>query len=149
MNWVSFVVKTFVVLVVLWLLLFLCYGNLVLVDTVVPIEGIEVDEWISSYQMCGKVSGILGFICAAIWFQFGKNYAGESGIKVKFYALWIVSLVLSVLVNVIFFPDAVEGTGLAHVFVILMAPVLYWISSLFASAPAVKYIPSGAGLIHK
>lgn len=149
MNWVSFLVKTLLVLVVLWLLLFLGYGNFVLADTVVPVEGIEVDEWISSYQMCGIISGILGFICAAIWFQFGKNYAGESGIKVKFYALWIVSLVLSVLVNVIFFPEAVEGTGFAHVFVIVMAPVLYWVSSLVASAPAVKYIPKGAGLIHK
>ncbi|MDO4921879.1 MAG: hypothetical protein Q4E64_08675 [Phascolarctobacterium sp.] len=149
MTWGSFIVKTLGMLILLWLVLFFAYGNMFLVDTIVPVEGIDVDEWISSYKICGGISGLSGFICAAIWFFIGNGYAGEGGISIKFYALLILSIVLGLLCNFIFLPGAVDGSGLASVFVVVFPPVLYYLAGLFAYAPAVKYIPAGADTLHK
>ena len=93
MSWGKFLVGALVLFIVFWLLLFFGYGNLVLADSVVPVEGMEVDEWLAGFRMCGGISGILGFICAAIWFYIGDGFAGESGISVKYYGLLIVSFV--------------------------------------------------------
>lgn len=149
MTWGSFIVKTLGMLILLWLLLFFAYGNMVLVDSIVPAEGIDVDEWISSYKICGGISGISGFICAAIWFFVGNGYAGESGIGIKFYGLLILSVVLGVICNFIFLPSSVDGSGLAGIFVVIFPPVLYYLAGLLAYAPAVKYIPAGADILHK
>ena len=81
MNWGKFLVGALVLFIVFWLLLFFGYGNLVLADSVVPVEGMEVDEWLAGFRMCGGISGILGFICAAIWFYIGDGFAGEGGIS--------------------------------------------------------------------
>lgn len=149
MTWSSFIVKTLGMLILLWLVLIFGYGNFSLVDTIVPVEGVEVDEWISSYRMCGGVSGILGFVCSAIWFAIGNSYAGEGGIGVKYYGLWIVAAILGVICNFVLLPGAVEGSGLASVFVILLPILLYYLASIFAYAPAVKYIPLLADSLHK
>ena len=77
MSWGKFLVGALVLFIVFWLLLFFGYGNLVLADSVVPVEGMEVDEWLAGFRMCGGISGILGFICAAIWFYIGDGFAGE------------------------------------------------------------------------
>lgn len=149
MTWGSFIVKTLGMLILLWLLLFFAYGNMVLVDSIVPVEGIDVDEWINSYKICGGISGLSGFICAAIWFFVGSGYAGESGIGIKFYSVLILSVFLGLICNFIFLPASVDGSGLSSIFVVVFPPVLYYLAGLFAYAPAVKYIPAGADILHK
>lgn len=149
MTWSGFAVKTLGLLVFFWLLMIFGYGNFFLMDTVVPVEGIEVDEWINGYRTCGGVSGLLGFICAAIWFAIGNGYAGEGGISIKYYGLWILAAVLGVGCNFVLLPGAVEGSGLASLFVILLPILVYYLSSIIAYAPAVKYIPLLADAIHK
>lgn len=149
MTWGSFTVKTLGLLVFFWLLMIFGYGNFFLMDTIVPVEGIEVDEWINGYRTCGGVSGLLGFICAAIWFAIGSGYAGEGGISIKYYALWILAAVLGVGCNFLLLPGSVEGSGLASLFVILLPILVYYLSSIIAYAPAVKYIPLLADTLHK
>lgn len=149
MTWGSFIVKTVGFLVFLWLFLVFGYGNFFLMDTVVPVEGVELDEWMNAYRMCGGVSGLAGFICSAIWFSIGNSYAGEGGIGIKYYGLWILAAVLGVVCNFILLPGAVEGAGLASVFIILLPVLLYYLASIFAYAPAVKYIPLLAESLHK
>lgn len=149
MTWGSFIVKTVGLLVFLWLFLIFGYGNFFLMDTVVPVEGVEVDEWINAYRMSGGISALAGFICSAIWFAIGNSYAGEGGISIKYYGLWILAAVLGVVCNFVILPNAVEGAGLSSVFVILLPVLLYYLASIFAYAPAVKYIPLLAESLHK
>lgn len=149
MNWGKFIVITLGLLVFFWLVMFFGYGNFFLMDMVVPAEGTEVDEWINAYRVCGGVSGLAGFLCATGWFAIGNNYAGESGIGIKYYGLWIVAAILGVVANFALFPAAVEGDGLASVFVILMPIILYYLASIFAYASPVKYIPLLADVFHK
>lgn len=149
MNWGSFIVKTLGLLVVLALVLFYAYGNYVLIDSVVPAEGYEVGEWLNSYYTSGIASLVIGFICSAVWFFCGLNYTGGNGINVYYYGLLFISFVLSVVINFVLLIPAIEGSGLAGLFVVISAPVLYYLASIFAYAPAVKYIPAGAEFIHK
>ena len=149
MTWGSFIVKTVGLLVFLWLFLIFGYGNFFLMDTVVPVEGVEVDEWINAYRMSGGISALAGFLCSAMWFAIGNSYAGEGGITIKYYGLWILAAVLGVVCNFVFLPNAVEGAGLASVFVIILPVLLYYLASIFAYAPAVKYIPLLAESLHK
>lgn len=149
MSWGKFLVGALVLFIVFWLLLFFGYGNLVLADSVVPVEGMEVDEWLAGFRMCGGISGILGFICAAIWFYIGDGFAGESGISVKYYGWLIVSFFFGVATNFLFLPASQEGSGCASLFVIIFPMLLYYLSSLIVSAPQVKYIPPLGEVIHK
>lgn len=149
MTWGSFIVKTLGLLVALWLFLIFGYGNFVLMDTVVPVEGMEVDEWISAYRLCGGLSALAGFMCSALWFWIGDSFAGEGGISIKYYGLWILAAVLGVVCNFVFLPAAVDGAGLASVFIILLPILLYYIASIIAYASPVKYIPFLAEVLHK
>ncbi len=149
MTWGSFSVKTLGLFVIFWLLLFFFYGNFFLMDTIVPAEGMEVDEWIDGFRKCGGASGALGFICSAIWFYVGDNYAGDSNINVKYYLFFILSFVLGIIVNFVMLPASVEGSGLASIFVVIFPVILYYLASLFAYAAPVKYIPFLAEALHK
>ena len=143
------IIDSDILFIVFWLLLFFGYGNLVLSDSVVLVEGMVVDEWLAGFRMCGGISGILGFICVAICFSIGDGFAGESGISVKYYGLLIVSFVFGVAANFLFLPASQEGSGCASLFVIIFPMLLYYLSSLIVSAPQVKYIPPLSEVIHK
>lgn len=149
MNWGSFIVKTLGLLLLLACVLFYVYGDYVLIDSVVPAEGYEVGEWLNSYYTSGIASLVASFICSAIWFWRGQNYTGGNGISIFYYGFMGLSLVLGILINFVLLLPAIDGSGFASVFVVIAAPVLYYLASLIAYAPAVKYIPAGAELIHK
>ncbi len=148
MSWGKFFVITAGLLVFLWLMFCYVYGIFVLNDTIVPYPGTEIDEWLNEYYISGLISSLLGFVCSAVWFSIGNSYDGKSSLGIKFGIIWIVSIVFSVAVKFLVMPDFVEGAGLASVFIILLAPLLYYLSSLFAPANASKYIPPLSGLIH-
>ena len=149
MTWGSFIVKTLGLVVLLWAVLFYGYGNFVLADNVVPVEGIEIDEWLTAYNITGLASGIIAFLCSAIWFYFGDNYTGESGIKIKYYGLMILNFILSVVLVVILLPKTIDGSGLSSFFVVVNALLIYYLSSIVASAGPVKYIPALSEAFHK
>ncbi len=137
----GFVVKTAVIGLLLWLAAFFGYAELSLKDTVVPVEGMEVEEWIDAYRITGGISGFLGFVVSAIWFNLGSNYAGESGISIKYYGLWLISFIAGVAVAIVKMPPSIEGAGYAFVMVVLISVLLFYLSSLFVSADPVKFIP--------
>lgn len=149
MTWGSFFVKTFGMLVVLYLVLFYGYADFVLADSIVPMEGMEIEEWISGYKIAGVASAIVALICSALWFWIGNDYTGDSGIGVKFYGLLLVSVILGIVVNVFMVPQSIDGSGLAAVYVVLYPAVVYYLSALFAYAAPVKYIPAGSESLHK
>lgn len=149
MTWGSFFIKTVGLLVVLCLVFFYGYGNFFLADNVVPYEGMEVGEWLYMYNISGGLSGLAGLVCAAFWFWIGDAYSGESGVGVKYYGLMILSLILGLVIAFLVLPTALEGSGFASVFVVITAPLLYYLASVFAYASPVKYIPAGAEIFHK
>lgn len=141
-------VRSLVVYAILWALLIYVYGSFVLVDDIVPDTGIDIDEWMQSFYIAGGVSAVIGFICTAIWHWFGNSFAGEAGITGKYYLLWIVSLVGSFIAELVVVAPSQEGSGLAFFFVVLLAPLGFYINSLCNSAEAVKYIPPLAEKLH-
>ena len=149
MTWGSFFVKTVGMLVVLYLVLFYGYADFVLVDNIVPMEGIEIDEWLEGYKIAGATSAIVALICSALWFWIGDGYTGSGGIVIKFYGLMLVSLLLGIVVNVFMVPESIDGSGLASTFVVLYPVFVYYLAGLFAYAAPVKYIPAGSESIHK
>ena len=149
MTWGSFFVKTLGMIVVMYLLFFYGYADYVLIDSVVPIEGMEIEEWLVGYKTAGAASAAVALLCSAIWFAIGDSYSGGSGIGVKFYGLLLVSVLLGIAVNVFMVPDSIDGSGLAAVYVVLYPAVVYYLSALFAYAAPVKYIPAGSESIHK
>lgn len=149
MTWGSFIVKTLGLVVLLWTVLFYGYGSFVLVDNVVPIEGIEIEEWVSAYNITGLASGIVAFLCSAIWFYLGDNYTGESGIKIKYYGLMILNFVMAVVLVVVLLPKTIDGSGFSSFFVVVNALLVYYLSSIVASAGPVKYIPALSEAFHK
>lgn len=149
MTWGSFFVKTLFMLVVLYLVLFYGYADFVLVDSVVPIEGMEIEEWITGYKASGVASAVVALICSALWFWIGDGYTGGSGIGIKFYGLMFVSFLLGIVVNVFMVPESIDGSGLAAAFVVLYPVFVYYLAGLFAYAAPVKYIPAGSESIHR
>lgn len=148
MSWGKFFVITIGLLVFLWLLLCYAYGSFYLVDMVVPYPGTEIDEWLNGYYLTGAVSAVMGFVCAAIWFAMGNSYNGRSSLGIRYGIVWILSLLFSIGVYFLLMPEAQEGAGLSNVFVVVVAPLLYYLSSLFASPNAGKYIPPLSGVLH-
>ena len=144
----GFAVKTAGIMILLWLAAFFGYGDFILKDSIVPVEGMEVEEWIDSYRITGGISGIVGFILSAIWFNIGDNYAGESGINVKYYALFVLSIVIGAALAIFKMPPSIEGSGLAFVMVTGISFLTYYLSSLFAYAEPVKYIPPLGEVLH-
>ena len=144
----GFAVKTAGIVIILWLAAFFGYGDFILKDSIVPIEGMEVEEWIDAYRITGGISGIVGFILSAIWFYIGDNYAGESGISVKYYALLVISLLMGVALAIFKMPPSIEGSGLAFVMITGISILTYYLSSLLASAEPVKYIPPLGEILH-
>ncbi len=144
----GFVVKTLGLVVLLWLCAFYGYGNFILADSVVPVEGMEVEEWVYEYLVTGGISGILGFLCSAIWYYIGDNYAGESGIGIKYWFFFITSFVAGVVIAFLKMPPSIDGSGLSFIMVVLISTLTYYLSSLIASAEAVKYIPPLGEMLH-
>ena len=112
-----------------------------LADNIVPEADVEIDEWLHSYYLAGGIAAFAGLICSTIWFYFGINYSGGSGIGVTHTILWIVSAIASFLIAFLVIDSAQEGTGLSFFFVGFLAPVGYYLNSLINSAEAVKFIP--------
>lgn len=145
---VGFAVKTAGIAIVLWLAAFIGYGDFILKDSIVPVEGMEVEEWIDAYRITGGISGIVGFVLSAIWFYIGDNYAGEDGISLKYYILLIVSLIAGAMLALFKMPPSIEGSGLAFFTVMVISVLTYYLSSLFAYAEQVKYIPPLSETLH-
>lgn len=145
---VGFAVKTAGIVIVLWLAAFFGYGEFFLKDNIVPVEGMEVEEWLNAYRIAGGVSGVLAFLWSAVWYYIGDNYAGESGIEVKYYGLMVLSVLSGFAAVFFFLPPSLEGAGFSLAFVVLISFLTYYFSSLLASAEPVKFIPPLGETLH-
>lgn len=141
-------IRSLAVYVLLWAILIYVYGSFILVDDIVPDTGIDIDEWMQSFYLAGGVSALIGFICTIIWHIFGSNFSGDTGITGKFYALWIVSVIGSFIAEFVIVDPSQEGAGLAFFFVVLLAPLGFYLNALFNSAEAVKFIPPLGEKLH-
>lgn len=144
-----FLVITIGLLLLLWGILVYGYSAFVLADSIVPVEGMEIEEWLSGYRLAGGASGVLGFACASIWYYLGDNYLGGSGIEIKYFALLIASLLAGALTAFFVLPPSIDGSGLSFAIVMLLPPLLYYLASLCASAEPVKFIPPLGSVMHK
>lgn len=149
MKWPAFLVKAALIFVVLWGIFIYAYGDFYLVDNVVPDTGIEIDEWMDSYYQAGGIAAVIGFLLSIIWFYFGLDFSGDSSISIKYMILWILSFILSFIVAFIWIAASQEGSGLSLFFVGFLAPVGFYLNSLFNSEESVKFIPPLAEHIHK
>lgn len=148
MKWPAFLVKAALIFVVLWSVFIYAYGDFYLVDNVVPDTGIEIDEWMDSYYQAGGIAAVIGFILSVIWFYFGLHFSGGSGISLKYTVLWIISLIASFIVAFVFILPTQEGSGLSLFFVGFLAPVGFYLNSIFNSEGSVKYVPPLGEHIH-
>lgn len=144
----KFVVVTVGITILLFLVLIYGYGNFFLIDSIVPPQEMPVEEWLKGYFTAGGVSGLAGFLCSALWYYWGNNYTGGSDIKVKYWGALIVAAILGAVVAFYMIPARQEGEGLAFVAVTILPLLTYFLSSLFASADAVKYIPPLGEVVH-
>lgn len=148
MSWGKFLITSILIMVFVWCGLFYAYGNFVLIDTVVPFMGQAIEWWITWYLICGFVSCILGLLCSIAWFCVGNSYDGRSSLGVKYGAIAIGSLALGLGVKIFMLLPTLDGGGLANEFIIVGGLVVFYLSSLFASPDAGKYIPPLSGLFH-
>lgn len=149
MKWGSFLVKAFIIYLIMWCILIYGYGDFFLSDSIVPEKDVAIDEWLNSYYIAGAVSAVIAFICSCIWFYFGINYSGGHGISLKHKILWIIAALGGLLAAFLIIMPAVDGKGLSLLFAWIIAPLGYYIVSLFDSAEAVKFIPPFGESIHK
>lgn len=136
---------SFIVSLVLWLIFGYVYGDFVLADSVVPEKGVTIDNWLSAYYLAAGISVIVAFLFNIVWYVKGINFAGGSGISTWYYVLWGFTLICSLGATFILMEPAVEGNGVSTFFAIFLAPVAFYLDSVFASADAVKFIPPFRG----
>lgn len=148
MNWGKFIAISLGIFIILCAALFWGYGTLVLYDNVIPLNNYPKDKWVFDYAFSGVVAAAGGFLCSVGWFAIGESFDGKSSVAPKYWILMFVSLLLSFGSLSFLTPAAAEGTGLSTSFVVLVAPLGYYLSSLFASSDAVKYIPPLGSVIH-
>lgn len=148
MKWMLFLVKAVVIFFVLWLVFIYGYGDFFLSDTIVPEADVEIDEWLHDYYIAGGIAAVVGLICSAVWFYFGVNFSGGISAGAKHTILWIIAFIASFVVAFICIDTSQEGSGLSFFFVGFLAPVGYYLNSLFNSAEAVKFIPPLGEHIH-
>lgn len=142
----SFVIS-FVIFAILSGLFFGVYTGLMVSESVLPTNNYPIDLWIKDLQVSGVVSAVCGLLCHMLWYYFGDN-KGRSSLTVKYWALMIASLILGFAVCYFLTPEAEDGAGLSNVLVIMVGFIGYYISSLFASAPAGRRTPPLADLFH-
>lgn len=149
MKWVTFLIKAVIFLLVLWGLLIYGYGEFFLSDSIVPEQGVEIGEWLNSYYFAGAICALVGLVCGCIWYWFGIHYAGGMGISLKYKIVFVAAIILGILSAFLFIMPAIDGQGLSMFFACLIAPLGYYLISLFDTAEAVKYIPPLGETVHK
>lgn len=147
MSWGRFIGVAFVICVVGFIIL-LGYGELSLVDDIVPEKGVSIDDWMSSYYEAGIFSLIIALVMGSVWFWTGSHYSGGVGISLRYYVFWGISFIGSFLVALMVIYPAQEGYVVADALVCIVSPICYYIISLLDSANAVKYIPPLGEKIH-
>lgn len=148
MNWVKFLAKAVMIYLILWIVCVYVPGEFYLSDIVVPVKDVEISEWMDSYFLAGGVVAIVTFIFSMIWFFIGDRYTGEEGIRAKHNLLWLLATIASIVIPFILVEDFQDGGHISYVFIFLIAPIGFYINSLFNSAAEVKYIPPFAQKIH-
>lgn len=148
MNWVKFLAKNILFFLVLWMICIYGVGDFYLSENVVPVKGVSVSEWMSAYYTAGTASAIVGFIFSLLWFVIGSRYTGGSGIAAKHTLLWGVCTILGIGVAFVILEGAQEGMVAAYLDIFFIAPIGYYMNSLFNSAAEVKFIPPMATKIH-
>lgn len=126
---------------------FFVHGEFFLQDSIVPAEGITIESWIESYEVAGLLASLLGVGVSAIWFFIGNNHNGGSGIAVKYLLLFVLALILGGVTNLLL-ESAIDGAGFAKFCLPIGSGVVYYLSSLFASADSVKNIPPMSDFVH-
>lgn len=136
---------SFIISLVLWLILGYVYGDFVLADSVVPEKGVTIDDWLSAYYLAVGAGAGIAFVANFFWYLAGVNFSGGSGISMKYYLILGLSLVFCVIATFFFMEPAVEGNGISTFLSIFLAPIGFYLDSVFASADAVKFIPPFRG----
>ncbi|MGO5131219.1 hypothetical protein [Mitsuokella jalaludinii] len=145
MTWGKTLGISFIVSLVLWLIFGYVYGDFVLADSVVPEKGVTIDDWLSAYYLAAGISAFFAWVFNIAWYIMGVNFAGGSGISTRYYVLWGLTLILGLGAAFGFMEPAVEGNGVSTFFAIFLAPMAFYLDSVFASADAVKFIPPFRG----
>jgi hypothetical protein len=137
--------------IVLLALLTFALGFLLLGGRVVPADGMTIETWLQRFYLCGGLSLLLGLVCAGIWFGKGLFYDANSGKKITslYYGLGAVTLVGAVLIAVAVLPRAYEWGVPAQIWLVLLAPVYYYLDSVFAGAYPVQFVPPCARLLYE
>lgn len=141
--------KFSVIFLALWILLCYLYGEYYLIDNIVPSEDLDVSEWLAEYYVAGGLSAFVGLVISLIWFWRGCIYDGETNIGNFYLILIMIIISISIVIDILVIPHAIEGGFLPCIFVVLISSLGYWLSSILFYAAPVKYIPWGAVQIHR
>ena len=145
MSWGKTIGISIIVSLLLWLVLGYLYGEFMLADTVVPEKGVTIDEWLSYYYKAAVASAVIAILANIAWYAIGVNFSGGSGISMKYYLVLGASLVFGVIATFALMEPAVDGNGISTFLSIFLAPIGFYLDSVFASADAVKFIPPFRG----
>ena len=117
---------------------------------VVPAYGLALESWLQRFYMCGLVSLLCGLAVAAFWFKEGLTYDQAGGRPIeKIYKLCGLGAVAAGLVVAgILLPRAYEWGLAAQLWLVLLAPAVYYLDSIFAGAYPVQFVPPFAKLLY-
>lgn len=145
MSWGKTIGISIIVSLLLWLAFGYLYGEFMLADTVVPEKGVTIDEWLSCYYEAAGASAGIAILANIAWYAIGVNFSGGSGISMKYYLVLGAALVSGVIATFALMEPAVDGNGISTFLSIFLAPIGFYLDSVFASADAVKFIPPFRG----
>lgn len=131
-------------------ILIVLLGQFCFSDAIIPVDGMEVEEWIRSFYFSGIAGLVVGWGIFCIWIYKGDGYSGEDNIESYYRGFTVVCLFVGIGMRFVFLKGAViSSSSIFADIIIFIAPVFgYYASSLVASPEAVKYIPFFSDKIH-
>ena len=137
--------------IVLLALLTFALGFAVLGGRVVPADGMTIEKWLQRFYLCGGLSLLLGVVCAAVWFGKGLFYDANSGRQMRplYYGLGALTLAGAVLLGFLVLPRTHEWGLPAQLWLVLIAPLYYYLDSVFAGAYPVQFVPPLARVLYE
>ena len=125
-------------LVVVWLLLFVGWGNL---HEVVPPGTMTQDEYVMQYMIVGAVVCLTGAAAVYKWFNIVSNYDGYGDLRPA-YRKWMVAPIVVGALGLGYMMYLGAGdAGLNYVLTLLAGLIVYIIAACFGTPAAGRKIP--------
>jgi len=117
----------------------------------VPAGGLTIENWLQHYYLCGLGSLLWGLLGAGVWFYRGLSYDALTGPKLAplYYGLLFLTLAGAALIAFTLLPSAYEFSLPAQLWLLLAAPLCYYLDSVFAGAYPVQFFPPYARLLYE